>query len=451
MNKFTATPIALLVSLFCTTASAKTVSLFELYQHTLTNNPSLASVALEKDNANERKRQAFANYLPQVDASLQYAAFENDYTNLTETDGHGAKASLTVQQNIYNQKINKANSVADQYIALSDSAYNATLDELTLQISQSYFNALKAQQALIQTQATEDAIAEQLKQTEKRYKLGMIALMDVQETRAQYDLINASKIVAENDVLRSLDALYELSGQDYSAVKGFDHDLFKPYFPSPSKGNQWQEQAKRYNPKMDVQHQLVSLSLEQIKLAEAGHMPSLGLVAQYGYAFGMQTRSNSMADDKGDYTSIDDNSSIMLGLVMTLPIYRGGATNSQVNQASVQYQQSLEVQEQTWRSITRQIHTAQHDIKALISTEQAYQQAVKSAQIALNATEHGFSIGTRTSVDVLDATKQLYAAKQDLSESQINFVTAVLSLKSLAGELTSEDLKNINNSLTNHS
>ncbi len=154
-----------------------------------------------------------------------------------------------------------------------------------------------------------------------------------------------------------------------------------------------------------------------------------------------------MSTGKSDYQSIDDNSSMMLGLVLSLPVYRGGATNSQVNQASLQYQQSLEIQEQTWRSITRQIRTAEHDIKALISTEKAYQQAVKSAQIALDATEHGFSVGTRTSVDVLDATKQLYAAKQNLSESQINFVTAVLNLKSLGGELTSQDLRNINNSL----
>jgi outer membrane protein len=38
---------------------------------------------------------------------------------------------------------------------------------------------------------------------------------------------------------------------------------------------------------------------------------------------------------------------------------------------------------------------------------QALSQAVKSSQTALEATEAGFEVGTRTTVDVLDARRRL--------------------------------------------
>jgi outer membrane protein len=79
---------------------------------------------------------------------------------------------------------------------------------------------------------------------------------------------------------------------------------------------------------------------------------------------------------------------------------------------------------------------------------QALQQAVKSNQTALEATEAGFEVGTRTTVDVLDARRRLFEAQRDYARSRYDYLINVVRLKSSAGTLLPQDLATINDSLT---
>ncbi|WP_413110464.1 TolC family outer membrane protein [Thaumasiovibrio sp. DFM-14] len=440
-------PFSLLAVSLSAPAVAKTVSLTELYQHSLDNNPALQAAALGKSAAFEQTNQTKALYRPQVDAGLQVAALRNEWTNMNETDGHGAEASLTLGQNLYNQELNVAHQLNQQAANLQDTVYQVTLTGLTMQVAAAYFETAKAQEALELSKATLAAISEHMRQTERRYELGLIPQNDVQETRAQFDLATAAVIFAGNDVEKALDSLYELTGQEYTAVKPLNYNHFDAAIPAAPTGSSWEEQAQRFNPEMLIQAHLVELSKEQISLAQAGQMPSLGLLAQFRYAFASESRRNSPGEDKGDFMSVDNNATAVLGMAMTLPVYRGGATDSKIEQARLQYEQALQVKEKTARNVTRQVRNAEKDLRALISAEQAYQQAVVSAEVAKQATEQGFEIGTRTTVDVLAATRQEFSAKQDLSEARINFILAALNLKFIGGQLNADDLLAANASL----
>jgi outer membrane protein len=72
---------------------------------------------------------------------------------------------------------------------------------------------------------------------------------------------------------------------------------------------------------------------------------------------------------------------------------------------------------------------------------------VISAESALKATEAGFEVGTRTIVDVLDSTRNLYNAKRNLSSTRYGYVQNILSLKRAGGTISEEDLNNINQGL----
>ncbi|CAK1888363.1 hypothetical protein VCRA2121O157_200074 [Vibrio crassostreae] len=173
-------------------------------------------------------------------------------------------------------------------------------------------------------------------------------------------------------------------------------------------------------------------------------MPTIGLVAEYRYAFSTQSRSNAPQQTKGSFQDLDNNATVFAGVAMSLPAYRGGATGNRVEQANIQYQQALELQSHTWRQVARKVRSAEKDLVTLKSAQSAYQQAVISAQSALKATEQGLEIGTRTIVDVLDSTRQLYSAKEQLTAAQIDFLVANLQLHFLAGVLDDESLNTIN-------
>jgi outer membrane protein len=72
---------------------------------------------------------------------------------------------------------------------------------------------------------------------------------------------------------------------------------------------------------------------------------------------------------------------------------------------------------------------------------------VVSANSALKATEAGFDVGTRTIVDVLDSTRNLFDARNNLSGARYDFIQSVVTLKQAAGTLTGEDVAIINRGL----
>jgi outer membrane protein len=72
---------------------------------------------------------------------------------------------------------------------------------------------------------------------------------------------------------------------------------------------------------------------------------------------------------------------------------------------------------------------------------------VVSAESALQATEAGFDVGTRTIVDVLNSNRNLFDARRNLADARYNFITSIINLKRAAGTLTEDDLRAINQSL----
>ena len=78
----------------------------------------------------------------------------------------------------------------------------------------------------------------------------------------------------------------------------------------------------------------------------------------------------------------------------------------------------------------------------------AREQALVSARSALEATEAGFEVGTRTIVDVLLSQQQLFQAQRDYSQSRHNFLVNSLRLRQAAGTVSGSDIKAVNTVLT---
>ena len=94
---------------------------------------------------------------------------------------------------------------------------------------------------------------------------------------------------------------------------------------------------------------------------------------------------------------------------------------------------------------TRQSFTG---VKSGICRVQALKQAVVSNKSALDAVQAGFQVGTRPSVDVLDAQREFFLAEFDYAEARYNYIVDILTLKRAAGTLSEEDLRSVNAWLT---
>jgi outer membrane protein len=96
------------------------------------------------------------------------------------------------------------------------------------------------------------------------------------------------------------------------------------------------------------------------------------------------------------------------------------------------------------RAAVREAQNSFRAVLAGIQEVQAFDQAEISAESALEATQAGFEVGTRTIVDVLIAEQRRFQAQRDNSVARHAYIVRHLRLKSIAGMLSSEDLRVVN-------
>ncbi|PLP06533.1 outer membrane channel protein TolC, partial [Klebsiella pneumoniae] len=292
------------------------------------------------------------------------------------------------------------------------------------------------------TEAQKQAIYRQLDQTTQRFNVGLVAITDVQNARSQYDAVLANEVTARNDLDNAVEGLRQVTGNYYPELASLNVNGFKTN--KPQAVNALLKEAENRNLSLLQARLSQDLAREQIRQAQDGHLPTLNLSASTGVS---NTRYNGSKTNTPLAYNDSDNGQNQIGLNFSLPLYQGGAVTSQVKQAQYNFVGASEQLESAHRSVVQTVRSSFNNVNASISSINAYKQAVVSAQSSLDAMEAGYSVGTRTIVDVLDATTTLYNAKQQLSNARYNYLINELNIKSALGTLNEQDLVALNNTL----
>src|SRR5690606_35549005 len=181
------------------------------------------------------------------------------------------------------------------------------------------------------------------------------------------------------------------------------------------------------------------------RVARSGHFPAIDLVASRGDQDfdGTEVSRNTAGNitrRPGDQSRVTDS----VGIQVTIPIYSGGATSSRVRQRVYLHRAARERLERTARETERATRDAYLGVLSEMARVQALRQALESGRTALQATEAGFEVGTRTTVDVLDARRRLFDAQTNYSRSRYDYILNVLQLQLATGTLGVADLEEIN-------
>ncbi|MBU5604617.1 outer membrane channel protein TolC, partial [Citrobacter sp. S55_ASV_140] len=335
----------------------------------------------------------------------------------------------------------RALTLQEKSAGIQDVTYQTDQQTLILNTATAYFNVLNAIDVLSYTQAQKDAVYRQLDQTTQRFNVGLVAITDVQNARSQYDTVLANEVTARNNLDNAVEQLRQVTGNYYPELASLNVDGFKTN--KPQAVNALLKEAENRNLTLLQARLSQDLAREQIRLAQDGHLPTLDLTASTGVS------DTSYSGSKTNTSQYDDSNmgQNKIGLSFSLPIYQGGMVNSQVKQAQYNFVGASEQLESAHRSVVQTVRSSFNNINASISSINAYKQAVVSAQSSLDAMEAGYSVGTRTIVDVLDATTTLYNAKQQLANARYTYLINQLNVKSALGTLNEQDLVALNNTL----
>ena len=180
-----------------------------------------------------------------------------------------------------------------------------------------------------------------------------------------------------------------------------------------------------------------------MRLARSGHFPTLDLVAGYSQftneKFVYRDFINGI--ELNTDLQVDDTS---LGLILNIPLYEGGRVSAQTRQARFLLDATGQDLDAINRAVVRETENAFRSVLAGIQEVEAFEQASISAESALEATQAGFEVGTRTIVDVLIAEQRNYQAQRDNSVARHAYILRHLQLKGVAGLLAAEDLEVVN-------
>nr|WP_194206912.1 outer membrane channel protein TolC [Superficieibacter sp. 1612_C1] len=436
-------PILIGLSLTGFSAVSQAENLLQVYQQARLSNPDLRKSAADRDAAFEKINEARSPLLPQLGLGADYN-YSNGFRDSNGLDTTSKSASLQLTQTIFDMSKWRALTLQEKSAGIQDVTWQADQQTLILNTATAYFNVLSAIDALSYTEAQKQAIYRQLDQTTQRFNVGLVAITDVQNARSQYDTVLADEVTARNNLDNAVESLRQVTGNYYPELASLNVDNFKT--TRPEAVNNLLKEAEKRNLTLLQARLNQDLAREQIRQAQDGHLPTLDLTASTGVSDTSYSGSKTRGATSSQY---DDNNAgqNQVGLNFSLPLYQGGMVNSQVKQAQYNFVGSSEQLESAHRSVVQNVRSSYNNINASISSINAYKQAVVSAQSSLDASEAGYSVGTRTIVDVLDATTTLYNAKQQLSSARYNYLINLLNVKNALGTLNEQDLVSLNSAL----
>ncbi|UCC55465.1 MAG: TolC family outer membrane protein [Gammaproteobacteria bacterium] len=414
--------------------------LLSVYELARQSDPQLQAAIAAHSAALEIVPQSKAVLLPDLSLAGDYTwnRFHDrkpDAGEKKNTHSTNQVYAARLRQSVYHRDRFIQLAQADNRVAQADAELVAARQDLILRTATRYFLVLGAMDNLEFVRADKDAIARTLEQAKQRFEVGLTAITDVYEAQARYDVAVSEEINAEKLLDDTREALRELTGEIPGDLEVLKEEI--PLVPpEPADKEQWVSTAVEQNPLLLASRAATEVARQEIQVQRSGHYPSMDVVADY-------SRKNIQF---GGVVPQERNDSA-IGIEFSMPLYQGGLVSSQTRQARDLFTQAQEEQVQQRRDVERQARDNYRGVQAEISKVKALKQAVLSSEKALEASEAGFEVGTRTIVDVLDSQRELLRARRDHARSRYDYLLDTLGLKQAAGIVEASDLARINDML----
>ena len=422
-------------------AMADMLSLADAYQKALQYDATIS--ASRADNTAEKQEidKAFAAFLPQARVSLYKGRGITD----SETPGSlgspvsrhsvydSENYSFSVRQSIFNKANFASYSQAKSQVARSDALLEQDNLSLISRVSGAYLDALLSTENVRYSESQGISVQSQLDQAKRRFKLGVGTVTEVNEAQANLDDVTARALEWTNSLEYAKRAIENLTGVYPERLLGLDASKMPLTLTELKDVDSWIGNALSTNPAIVAAEQDVKIATQEIAKSNAGHFPTLDLVA---------SRAHTLSDT--NYTIGSTYNTDSVGLQLNIPIYSGGYVSATIRQSLAKLEQAQDKLSERQRAVTADVRKYFNALSNGVAKVQAYTQSVTSNEIAVVGTQKAYTAGMRTNVEVLNAQEKLFAAKRDLARERYQLIFNWMQLKQSAGVLTDADVQEAN-------
>ena len=396
------------------------------------NNPTLQTSRAQLRATDEGVPQALSGWRPTVVIGAGYGYGFGTLRSNGSLNGPGnnvrenrdiTTVTPTVTQPLFRGGQTRANTnQADNRVFAQRGRLIATEQQVFTDTINAYVNVIQTQQLLQLNINNEQVLARQLQATNDRFRVGEITRTDVAQAEAALAGARATRQTSEGNL--------QTARSNYRRYVGdLPDQLVEPQpIKLPIKNqNEATQLASQNNPNVTAAMFDDAASRDAIDVAFSQLMPQLSLQVQGGLTNGQQIAGQSTL-----------GATVLLN--GSLPIYQGGAEYSRVRQARQTEQQARKTVDDVRRQAVQQAAQAWETLVAARSTIDSTRAQIRANQIALEGVQREAIVGSRTTLDVLNAEQALLNSRVTLVQNLSNLVTASYTVAAAIGRLTARDL-----------
>jgi outer membrane protein len=433
--------IPLILVLF--SAPIKAENLADVYELALKNDPLLKAAEATYRAGKENRVQGIAGLLPtlSVGGSTNWNEYRVEEQLIDQYNSNSYLASLNQPIFRLDKWFQFERGTALSEAASAEFAYQQ--QETMIRVASAYFNVLNSIDSLNAARAEEKAIGRQKDLAKKRFDVGLAAITEVQETQAAYDLTVVSRIAREAQLDSAQESLTSIVGRDIKLLSPLIDD-FEISLPDPLDRESWVSLGLENNFQLKAAKLQRDAAQASARSTASNHLPQVDLVGRVSKSTSKQGKFGGFIQNPLFGVEQDTR---QYSIQFNLPLYAGGAISSARRQAYANYDRSKEQAIFAERSTVRDVRSNHFGVQTQVANVTARKQALASAESALEATQIGYEVGTRNTVDLLDAQKRLFQAQRDYASSRYDYIISMLRLKASVGSLSPKDLMNISNQM----
>lgn len=434
--------------------SVNATSLMEVWREAQNRDPEFIASRYEQMAGEKRRDQGTSLWLPSVNLTALTGSMSlNTSTtgaqfyapgmgtinganfNTSINNGFVNRYAIGATQSVYNRERLAQSRQLNYSADASDLGAQVANQNLILLVAERYLDVLSAQEALRLMNKQVLAIENTRQQIEKRFKLGDASQTDMQEANERLDTIKVRALDAKNNLVVKQLALQDLFGGPVNMDKlKINLNLAQMKLPGL---DTYVGKLKSQNIQLQMLSVQEKAAKEEAAKYEAIASPKLDAIAQ-------SSKDNLNGSGNFGAASNTITNNYLVGLQLSIPLYTGGYRTAKheesllmVEKTKAEYNKAEQNLERTMRSVWQSLNSAKEKLTALSNAQ-------KTGEARLQSTRLGYSNGSRTTMELLGAENDLIANEYALYMEKVNYLLNRLRLAALSGEISEQDLSQVN-------
>lgn len=402
-------------------ASAETLA--KAIASAYSDNPTLNAERARQRGTDEQVPQALSGWRPTITAEGSLGRQWSDTDTTPRSSTTPTDATIVLSQPIFRGfKTINGTKAAEANVDAGRQSLLAVEQDIIFQVIQAYMNVIRDRKIVTLRQKNLAVLNQQLKAANDRFAVGEITKTDVAQSTARVAQAQAG--------VASANANLAISVASYEKTVGYKPG--KLVFPKsarlPKSLAAAQSLAQEINPNILSAAFVADASDYNVEVTRGDLLPEISLRA-----------SAEVAEDLDRSRGSSENARVEG--ILTIPLYQAGRVYSSVRQAKhVASQRKLEVIRSS-RSVREAVSNAWNNLISARQTIAAARSQVSASELALEGVRQEYLVGSRTTLDVLDAESEVVAARITAVQAERDQIVASYQILGSIGQLTARDLK----------